>query len=157
MYIEFCARGEKTNQRKETDEKTPDLTLRFRRFSLKKIYFPSVAKYSFTIFTTVPDNRNTAIRFGIAINPLKVSAILHRSPSSTVAPRIATREYTTINGFTTFSLENRNSIHLAPYSPHPMIVEKAKQHIATAVKTDIQLPYTEVNPDIVSSAPAACP
>ena len=30
-----------------------------------------------------------------------------------------------------------------------MIVEKAKQHIATAVKTDIQLPYTEVNPDIV--------
>ena len=80
MDIEFCARGEKTNQRKETDEKTPDLTLRFRRFSLKKIYFPSVAKYSFTIFTTVPDNRNTAIRFGIAISPLKVSAILHRSP-----------------------------------------------------------------------------
>lgn len=138
-------------------KKRLDLTLRFRRFSLKKIYFPSVAKYSFTIFTTVPDNRNTAIRFGIAINPLKVSAILHRSPSSTVAPRIATREYTTMNGFTIFSLENRNSIHLAPYSPHPIIVEKAKQHIATAVKTDIQLPYTEVNPDIVSSAPAAFP
>ena len=36
--------------------------------------------------------------------------------------------------------ENKNSIHLAPYKPHPMMVEKAKQHMATAVKTDIQFP-----------------
>ena len=34
----------------------------------------------------------------------------------------------------------RNSIHLVPYSPQPMIVENAKQHIATAVKIDTQLP-----------------
>ncbi len=38
-----------------------------------------------------------------------------------------------------------------------MIVENAKQHIATAVKTETQLPYVEVNPRIVSSAPAAAP
>ena len=37
------------------------------------------------------------------------------------------------------------------------MVEKAKQHIATAVKMDIHPPYTEVNPLIVSSAPAASP
>ena len=38
-----------------------------------------------------------------------------------------------------------------------MIVENAKQHIATAVKMDTQPPYTDVNPLIVSSAPAASP
>ena len=38
-----------------------------------------------------------------------------------------------------------------------MIVENAKQHIATAVKIDTQPPYTEVNPLMVSSAPAASP
>ena len=32
MIFQTRSRGEKTNQRKETDEKTPDLTLRFRRF-----------------------------------------------------------------------------------------------------------------------------
>ena len=67
-----------------------------------------------------------------------------------------TSEYTTINSLITFS-ENRNSMQRAPYSPHPIVVEKAKQHIATAVKTDTQLPYTAVKPWIVSSAPAASP
>ena len=38
-----------------------------------------------------------------------------------------------------------------------MIVENAKQHIATAVKIDTQPPYAEVNPLMVSSAPAASP
>ena len=52
--------------------------------------FPSLAKYSFTSFTTTPDSRKTAIRFGMDIKPLNVSAILHNSPRSTVAPRIAT-------------------------------------------------------------------
>lgn len=52
----------------------------------------SFLKYSFTSFTTVPDKRNRAIKFGIDINPLNVSAILQRSPRSTVAPRMATRE-----------------------------------------------------------------
>ena len=37
------------------------------------------------------------------------------------------------------------------------MVENAKQHIATAVKIETQLPYVEVNPEIVSSAPAALP
>ena len=88
---------------------------------------------------TVPDNRNTAIRFGMAIKPLKVSAMLHNNPRSTVAPRIATREYAMRNGFVTLE-ENKNSMHLAPYSPQPIMVEKAKQHIDTAVKMEIQLP-----------------
>ena len=44
-----------------------------------------------------------------------------------------------------------------PYSPHPIIVENAKQHIATAVKIDTQFPQVDVNPRIVSSAPAASP
>ncbi len=119
-------------------------------------FFPSPAKYSFTSFTTVPDKRKTAIRFGIAISPLNVSAMLQRSPKLAVAPRIATREYTTMNGLMTFS-ENRNSMHRAPYSPQPMIVEKAKQHMATAVNKETQLPYVAMNPWIVSSAPASTP
>ena len=34
----------------------------------------------------------------------------------------------------------------APYSPQPMIVEKAKQHMATAVNKETQLPYVAMNP-----------
>ena len=59
-------------------------------------FFPSPAKYSFTCFTTTPDNRKTAIKFGIAISPLNVSAIFHISPRSIVAPTIATSEYRVI-------------------------------------------------------------
>ena len=73
------------------------------------------------------------------ISPLKVSAMLHKRPRSAVAPKIATREYTTINGLMIFA-ENKNSIQRAPYNPQPIIVEKAKQHMAMAVKTDTQLP-----------------
>ena len=75
--------------------------------------FPSPAKYSFTSFTTTPDNRKTAIKFGIAISPLNVSAIFHISPRSIVAPTIATSEYSTINGLLIF-VPNKNSIHLVP-------------------------------------------
>ena len=53
--------------------------------------------------------------------------------------------------------ENRNSIQRAPYNPHPIIVENAKQHRATAVKIEIQFPSVAVNPLIVSSAPASAP
>ena len=49
-------------------------------------------KYSLVSFITVPDKRNTAIKFGMDISPLNVSAILHNNPKSTVAPRIATSE-----------------------------------------------------------------
>ena len=45
-----------------------------------------------TGFTMVPPSRNSAIRFGIDINTLKVSATPHSRPRSTVAPRIATAE-----------------------------------------------------------------
>lgn len=102
-------------------------------------FAPSPWKYSFTNLMTVPESRKTAIRFGMDIRPLKVSAILHSRPRSIVAPRIATREYTTMKGFIILE-ENKNSIHLAPYSPQPMIVENAKQHMAIAVKMDTQLP-----------------
>ena len=33
-----------------------------------------------------------------------------------------------------------NSTHREPYRPQPMMVEKAKQHMDTAVNTDTQLP-----------------
>ena len=38
------------------------------------------AKYSFTSLNTVPDSRNTAIKLGITISPLKVSGALHLLP-----------------------------------------------------------------------------
>ena len=74
-------------------QKMPDKTTIcfIRHFYDHLIYLlPSPAKYSLVSFTTVPDNRKTAIRFGMDIKPLNVSAILHNSPRSTVAPRIAT-------------------------------------------------------------------
>ena len=52
---------------------------------------------------------------------------------------IATNEYTNIKGLITLE-ENKNSIQRAPYNPHPIMVENAKQHNATAVKMEIQLP-----------------
>ena len=49
-------------------------------------------KYSFVNFTTVPERRNTAIKFGIAIKPLQVSEIPQINPRSATAPMIATKE-----------------------------------------------------------------
>ena len=105
-------------------------------FSCYLFYF---LKCSLVSFTTVPDSRNTAIKFGIAINPLQVSERPQIKPKSATAPTMATREYTTINGLMTFS-PKINSMHLAPYSPQPKMVEKAKQQSATAVKIDTQFP-----------------
>ncbi len=58
----------------------------------KKFYrvLPSPQKYSFVSSTTLPESRKSAIRFGIAMRPLKVSAMLHIRPRFAVAPRIAT-------------------------------------------------------------------
>ena len=87
-------------------------------FASSRLFFtvdaaPSPAKYSFTSFTTTPESKNTAIRFGMTIRPLKVSAMLHISPRFIVAPTIATSEYTTMNGL--FALvPNKNSMHLVP-------------------------------------------
>lgn len=78
------------------------------------------------------------------------------SPKSAVAPIIAMQEYITINGLIIFS-PKINSIHLAPYNPHPRMVENAKQQSAIAVNIDTQLPYVETNPLMVSSAPASTP
>ena len=47
------------------------------------------------------------------MSPLKVSAIFHSIPRSTVAPKIATKEYVSINGLITLE-ENKNSIQRAP-------------------------------------------
>ena len=94
------------------------------------------------------------MRFGIDMSPLNVSAMLQSSPRFMVAPTIATSAYTIMNGLMSPRSEDKNSIHLVPYSPQPMIVENAKQQSATAVKIDTQPPYAEVNPLMVSSAPA---
>ena len=66
--------------------------------------------------------------------------MLHIRPRSIVAPRMETKEFTTKKGRTTLSLRQRNAIKREPYSPQPMMVEKAKQHSATAVKMDAQPP-----------------
>ena len=74
------------------------------------------------------------------IRPLKVSAMLHSRPRSMVAPRMATRAYTTKKGRATLLLLHRNTRKREPYRPQPMMVEKAKQHSATAVKMEAQPP-----------------
>ena len=61
----------------------------FRMLYCKVYAFPE--KYSRVSRTTVPDSKKTAIRFGMDIRPLKVSARLHKSPRSTVAPGMDTR------------------------------------------------------------------
>ena len=40
---------------------------------------------------TVPERRNSAIKFGIDISPLNVSAMPQIKPKSIVAPTIATK------------------------------------------------------------------
>ena len=86
-----------------------------------KFYFAdfSLSKYSLASLITVPDNKRTAIKLGITIRPLNVSAMFQIRPRSIVAPMIATREYTTMKGLIA-PFPNRNSIHLEPYNPHPM-------------------------------------
>ena len=76
-------------------------------------YVTTSSKYSFTSFTTTPDNKNTAIRFGITISPLNVSAMFHISPRFMVAPTIATNAYKIMNGLFA-RVPNKNSIHLVP-------------------------------------------
>ena len=53
---------------------------------------PSDAKNSLVSLTTVPESSSNASRFGMLIRPLKVSAMLHSRPRSTVAPRMDTKE-----------------------------------------------------------------
>ena len=74
-----------------------------RLFLCNYFVFPSPSKYSFTSFTTTPDNKNTAIRFGITISPLNVSAMFHISPRFMVAPTIATSAYKIMNGLLKFN------------------------------------------------------
>ena len=67
--------------------------------------------YVTTSFSPLP--RNTAIRFGITISPLNVSAMFHISPRFMVAPTIATSAYKIMNGLLAH-VPNKNSIHLVP-------------------------------------------
>ena len=83
-------------------------------------------------FATPYTVSNALTKGGAAV---KLSALI-----SIVAPRMETKEYTTKKGRTTLSLRQRNAMKREPYSPQPMMVEKAKQHSATAVKMDAQPP-----------------
>ena len=76
---------------------------------------PSEAKNSLVSLTTVPESSSNAMRLGMLIRPLKVSAMLHSRPRSTVAPRMDTKEYTTKKGFATLSLWQRNTRKREPY------------------------------------------
>ena len=107
-------------------------------FVMFKDYF-CFEKYSLIKRNTIGDNRNKPIKLGIAIKPLKVSAMPQRRPRSIVAPTIETKEYASINGL--FTLEpHKNSKQRVPYKPQPKIVEKAKHTIAIAVNKVTQLP-----------------
>ena len=53
---------------------------------------PFPGKCAFVSFTTIPDSSSSAIRFGMLISPLNVSAMSQSSPKSSVAPRIDTNE-----------------------------------------------------------------
>ena len=133
------------------------MTLHFLKKEFDELLFAYLfLKCSFTSLTTVPDNKNNAIKFGIAIRPLHVSEIPQINSRSAVAPTMAINEYTTMKGLITFS-PKMNSMHLAPYNPQPKMVENAKQQSAMAVKMEIQFPYVATNPLIVSSAPASTP
>ena len=57
--------------------------------------YRSEAMFSVSLNTT-GESSATAIRFGMAIRPFSVSAISHSSPRSTVAPRMATRQNSTV-------------------------------------------------------------
>lgn len=56
------------------------------------LYYLSLAKYSFANLNTVPESRKTAIRLGIIISPLNVSAMFQIKSSFRVAPIIETAE-----------------------------------------------------------------
>ena len=46
----------------------------------------SLKKYSFVSFATAPDSANSAMKFGMAIRPLNVSAMSHTTSSDATAP-----------------------------------------------------------------------
>ena len=101
------------------------------------------------------------IRLGIAMSPLNVSAT---SPDDSEIHCSSEDSYQSVEDqerlLSLASEEEFSSILLFPYSPPAQRTvedENAKQHIATAVNIDTQLPYVLVNPWIVISAPAGWP
>ena len=66
---------------------------RFERPAGFRFYFASLflsKKYSFVSFATTPDRANRAIKFGIAMRPLNVSAMSHTTSSDATAPTTTT-------------------------------------------------------------------
>ena len=66
---------------------------RFDRPAGVRFYFASLflsKKYSFVSFATTPDRANRAIKFGIAMRPLNVSAMSHTTSSDATAPTTTT-------------------------------------------------------------------
>ncbi len=132
---------------------------RFMRCPFLFIYFvlPSPAKYSFVSFTTVPESRNKAIRVG---NCHKTVKCLGNAPHQSKVGSCAKDGNQGINNhkwFDHFFQRTGTQCNGHRKVPIRLLWKKAKQHIATAVKMDTQFPYVEVNPRIVSSAPAAFP
>ena len=66
---------------------------RFERPAGVQFYFFSLSlskKYSFVSFATTPDRANRAMKFGIAMRPLNVSAMSHTTSSDATAPTTTT-------------------------------------------------------------------
>lgn len=89
-FLSFCR--ESGQNQKFVDSKAPSGGGRRALWIILYFPAPSPAKNSFVSFATVPDSRSRAMRFGMLISPLKVSAMLHSRPRSTVAPRMDTKE-----------------------------------------------------------------
>ena len=70
----------------------PEREVPLRQFLFGRQHYSFAVSRSLTSLTTTPDRRNRAIRLGMAIMPLKVSAMSHSSPRSMVAPTMDTRE-----------------------------------------------------------------
>ena len=98
----------------------------------------------------------SAIRFGMAIRPLTISLKSQTVPVFSTALSTTVTACSSANDLRT-SLPNRYCAHLAPYSPQPKTVAKAKQHSAAAMNTDTQPPQTASNARVVSTAPVSTP
>ena len=78
-----CKVEEKQISTKSSCPRVIDLRAVFRIYFCRGVVFP---KYSFVSFATTPDSANNAIKLGMAIKPLKVSARSHATSREVVAP-----------------------------------------------------------------------
>ena len=78
--------------------------------------FPNLSKYDFVSLATMPLKAMSAIRFGMAMNPLKISAIVHTADTVRKGPMRTASMYNHLNIVRTmlfFLPPNKYSRHLS--------------------------------------------